>query len=230
MLHHRSTPIVGVGGTLQGDCTPQGRGRQWGACVLPIFLYPDVLVLDEIGMTVSVSISSFRPTHPARGGTDHHKSHADESLNFNPPTPRGVGRTFVSIWLSTMIFQSTHPARGGTKTPRRRPCNLRYFNPPTPRGVGHLPTDNERMGQGISIHPPREGWDLHVWRKTVTTTEISIHPPREGWDAALFPYVQPFVDFNPPTPRGVGHQRYTRRCCTYLFQSTHPARGGTRAA
>ena len=73
-------------------------------------------------------------------------------------------------------FQSTHPVRGGT------PGNQVYVGAP-----------------GISIHPPREGWDI---RKHHTTNggNISIHPPREGWDVCGACPSPAGSDFNPPTP------------------------------
>ena len=81
-----------------------------------------------------------------------------------------------------------------------------YFNPPTPRGVG--------PGHHKQAH---------------RLSQISIHPPREGWDAFLFFAPLSRQYFNPPTPRGVG-RRYNVCCVTKrLFQSTHPARGGTAA-
>ena len=55
-------------------------------------------------------------------------------------------------------FQSTHPVRGGT-----------------------ISNDRQENERGISIHPPREGWDEYGNRKP-QRTDISIHPPREGWD------------------------------------------------
>ena len=36
---------------------------------------------------------------------------------------------------------------------------------------------------GISIHPPRGGWDPIARGIFGTPTKISIHPPRGGWDA-----------------------------------------------
>ena len=40
----------------------------------------------------------------------------------------------------------------------------------------------------ISIHPPREGWDIGLGIQRGRSS-ISIHPPREGWDSpALFDY------------------------------------------
>ena len=57
----------------------------------------------------------------------------------------------------------------------------------------------------ISIHPPREGWDVDAIGG-FNVLPISIHPPREGWDLALL----------------------TTMLIKRLFQSTHPVRGGTR--
>ena len=57
----------------------------------------------------------------------------------------------------------------------------------------------------ISIHPPREGWDLDETVGPENWQRISIHPPREGWDMMF--------DYN--------SQKWKR------FQSTHPVRGGT---
>ena len=57
----------------------------------------------------------------------------------------------------------------------------------------------------ISIHPPREGWDANMTSQRLTH-QISIHPPREGWDRGY-----------------MAAQRQDPE-----FQSTHPARGGTK--
>ena len=77
--------------------------------------------------------------------------------------------------------------------------------------------------QGISIHPPREGWDLcdrrlqsngYTFQSThpvrggtfpviphKTVRYISIHPPREGWDSKPKKIVVDSKNnFNPPTP------------------------------
>ena len=58
----------------------------------------------------------------------------------------------------------------------------------------------------ISIHPPREGWDIQIEFCEGGKTDISIHPPREGWDI--------FME--------LGLVSRAMR-----FQSTHPVRGGT---
>ena len=57
-------------------------------------------------------------------------------LNFNPPTPCGVGLQAGIIDLQAAQFQSTHPVWGGT-------LSQMLFSP----------------SHRISIHPPRVGWD-----------------------------------------------------------------------
>ena len=56
----------------------------------------------------------------------------------------------------------------------------------------------------ISIHPPREGWDL-VNRSTIIPPSLfqSTHPARGGTLMGCAAQ-QGSGDFNPPTPRGVG--------------------------
>ena len=79
----------------------------------------------------------------------------------------------------------------------------------------------------ISIHPPRTGWDYSVEFDWDTSMVISIHPPRTGWDHRFLCNVNRRNHFNPPTPHGVGRREAAERLGMKLFQSTHPARGGT---
>ena len=88
--------------------------------------------------------------------------------------------------LVKRVFQSTHPVRGGTAL--------------LIHGAGR---------KDISIHPPREGWDVASAGGRGIAYPISIHPPREGWDL-LQAVVLPLFFFQ--------------------FQSTHPVRGGTSGA
>ena len=103
----------------------------------------------------------------------------------------------------------------------------------------------------ISIHPPRTGWDsadlsgirssrnfnpptphgvgLAAIISSVISSGISIHPPRTGWDSKQFLHPFIFLHFNPPTPHGVGQYLQQMGKIMEIFQSTHPARGGTRA-
>ena len=127
-------------------------------------------------LSVGISI------HPPREGWDvcgRGAIRADR--DFNPPTPRGVGQTRAYRAARFTKFQSTHPARGGTTLPN---ASFVAFD--------------------ISIHPPREGWDLCGMQIIQLPKTISIHPPREGWDGLGLDFSPLRRDFNPPTPRGVG--------------------------
>ena len=51
---------------------------------------------------------------------------------------------------------------------------------------------------GISIHPPRVGWD-DVPRLPILRYDISIHPPRVGWDfAPLRLSPEALISIHPP--------------------------------
>ena len=95
---------------------------------------------------------------------------------FQSTHPVRGGTFFASFLLLHGVFQSTHPVRGGT-------------------AANGIPKGND----GISIHPPREGWDGHVCVDRFALP-ISIHPPREGWDLMSRSNCWQILYFNPPTP------------------------------
>ena len=100
----------------------------------------------------------------------------------------------------------------------------------------------------ISIHPLRGEWDVVVVGRAKAWV-ISIHPLRGEWDNADYvsdPYLLNFnpptpwgvgltqssaaqhqSNFNPPTPWGVGRQRSGCCGCLRRFQSTHSVGSGT---
>ena len=124
----------------------------------------------------------FQSTHPVRGGT----------------------RALVAVLVLIAAFQSTHPVRGGTSKLLTSDNHQSFQSTHPVRGGTHALAFAPH-GVSISIHPPREGWDLTKQQVINTPISISIHPPREGWDSrcrllewALLP-----------------------------SQSTHPVRGGT---
>ena len=166
----------------------------------------------------------FQSTHPVRGGTKRSAAWSPAAKHFNPPTPCGVGPS------------------GQTKR-----ASPKHFNPPTPCGVGRKVTDHIITGDGISIHPPRAGWD---WWTCSSVSEAgkfqsthpvrggtsqptgtrpvpqfqSTHPVRGGTRQSICSYGVRY-HFNPPTPCGVGH------CgCAALddesYISIHPPRAG----
>ena len=109
-------------------------------------------------------------------------------------------------YLIQPSFPSTHPVWGGTV-------------------AGTIASAHD----GISIHPPRVGWDLFKNFRPAYLS-ISIHPPRVGWDRRQRPTDAAGHDFNPPTPCGVGPRSCTPPCGWKGFQSTHPVWGGTAHA
>ena len=104
------------------------------------------------------------------------------------------------------------------------------FNPPTPCGVGPAARAPARVDSPISIHPPRAGWDNYATIAGNDGDGISIHPPRAGWDYNMRGIGCQALDFNPPTPCGVGPEKSGFFRTGATFQSTHPVRGGTGQA
>ena len=171
----------------------------------------------------------FQSTHPAWGGTAPIPTPTATICYFNPPTPRGVGRLPPRGAAGPRKeFQSTHPAWGGTLIPRTGAETMKYFNPPTPRGVGREVTFAININGEISIHPPRVGWDLATRCAKAAAKAISIHPPRVGWDAwwSYGSAPEEAISIHPPRV-GWDSVYFAMLPLLSLFQSTHPAWGGT---
>ena len=168
-------------------------------------------------------------------------------VNFNPPTPCGVGLKdrreelrlsqisihppragWDSLTNSAMSaqtrFQSTHPVRGGTNGLRVLPHPSYNFNPPTPCGVG---LDQCRaLGVSKYFNPPTPcGVGPRVFCVVAVTAEFqSTHPVRGGTESATVSQLH-IQDFNPPTPCGVGPVPDTPGVCKFEI-SIHPPRAG----
>ena len=101
-------------------------------------------------------------------------------------------------------FQSTHPARGATA-----PLRLAL----------------RRLAPFQSTHPARGA----TWQRIPSfhLAIISIHAPREGCDGGETDPAPASDYFNPRTPRGVRPLSVVPQTNTFVFQSTHPARGAT---
>ncbi len=133
------------------------------------------------GYTLIIII--FQSTHPAWGGTIKIDRGSLTVIDFNPPTPHGVGRGRCYGFYICDLFQSTHPAWGGTELQKTEKQDLdsfqsthpawggthrvplhyqdhANFNPPTPHGVGLVQSRAGTRAVDISIHPPRMGWDI----------------------------------------------------------------------
>ena len=100
-----------------------------------------------------------------------------------------------------------------------------HFNPPTPRGVGRRLALVHLDKLPISIHPPREGWDVrHARLHSSPQIFQSTHPARGG-TASFRTIIRRMRYFNPPTPRGVGPSSSTLWVMLFLI-SIHPPREG----
>ena len=125
-------------------------------------------------------------------------------IDFNPPTPCGVGRACYYTDSYEDEFQSTHPVWGGTA------CGLKAYEINL-----------------ISIHPPRVGWDV-VAVACGLKSYISIHPPRVGWDHRLKLGFNNGSNFNPPTPCGVGRSMLSPPLCMSNFNPPTPCGVGPK--
>ena len=171
--------------------------------------------------------SNFNPPTPCGVGRLCGLWGRGQNQDFNPPTPCGVGPTITSDGIHAVIFQSTHPVWGGTWDYLQSHYNALDFNPPTPCGVGPELNGATWGYFGISIHPPRVGWDQLICTPGPLPNRISIHPPRVGWDLCGSGAAATKWYFNPPTPCGVGRWKLQSRTRKPEFQSTHPVWGGT---
>ena len=100
-------------------------------------------------------------------------------ISIHPPLA-GWDRIEIDNTLEALQFQSTHPLRGGTEIAAT--CITAI---------------------DISIHPPLAGWD-DFSVIVMNLVGISIHPPLAGWDVSWSALLRWPLNFNPPTPCGVG--------------------------
>ena len=121
------------------------------------------------------------------------------SNNFNPPTPHGVG-----LPLGVKMIE--------------RPED---FNPPTPHGVGLQSHGRAGYEVVISIHPPRTGWD-HTGYNAFSRTRNFNPPTPHGVGLAGDIVLLTAVNLNPPTPHGVGLAGRARSGHTYDFNPPTP--------
>jgi len=105
-------------------------------------------------------------------------------VDFNPRSPRGERHSSSANKVVHGKFQSTLPAWGAT-------VRARAWDVSAP----------------ISIHAPRVGSDVELFRVRLAFRRISIHAPRVGSDGGVSRFHGSEVNFNPRSPRG------ERRCC-----------------
>ena len=152
--------------------------------------------------------------------------------NFNPRTPRGV-RLDEVLPGDTFQVISIHAPREGCDDEVLPGDTFQVnFNPRTPRGVrrGICPILPQPL-EYISIHAPREGCDYPTSPRRISCTDFNPRTPRgvrRGGGRCTD--ATPSVYFNPRTPRGVRPPlSVLPQTNTFVFQSTHPARGATEA-
>ena len=190
--------------------SPHGEGPwgfPWHGRFSAISIHPPRTGRDLPPSVLTGSPCLFQSTLPARGGTSCQGYTNSAGRDFNPPSPHGEGPLASAHKSPFPLEISIHPPRTGRD--RRRPTSWTpwrtYFNPPSPHGEGLLARNIPDSYRKISIHPPRTGRDyISAW--WLNSKLISIHPPRTGRDG---------------TP-------WLHRIGPCRFQSTLPARGGTR--
>ena len=191
--------------------------------------------------------ASFQSTLPARGATGFHVQQQYEVLiSIHAPrtgsdlsSQNATSRPAISIHAPRTgsdnpsalfgyeieAFQSTLPARGATRCFARPPRNPSDFNPRSPHGERRAQLPLRPAQIPISIHAPRTGSDVLLFRACARLDlfqstlpargatgshkprhhnwEISIHAPRTGsdlpWPSADSQAVR---DFNPRSPHG----------------------------
>ena len=148
---------------------------------------------------------TFQSTHPVRGGTAWlAPAFYPAGVSIHPPRA-GWDRRACADGMGVGCFNPPTPCGVGPSS-RPRPGSRGSFNPPTPCGVGQGHCMIYSREEGVSIHPPRAGWDGATIQH-LANIAVSIHPPRAGWDdnSVAAAYTQD------------------------RFQSTHPVRGGTHS-
>ena len=168
--------------------------------------------------------------HPPRVGRDRPLSaYQDGSIaDFNPPSPCGEGRVFLSDLILYLYFNPPSPCGEG------RPvwgchCNGCKFQSTLPVWGGTHCSLWLHDDYYISIHPPRVGRDTS-YLDDYNATIISIHPPRVGRDRNPGTVKAGWqISIHPPR---VGRDLLFRpKSYVWLrFQSTLPVWGGTEKA
>ena len=105
----------------------------------------------------------------------------EQLMGISIHAPREGGDCTIDYYQTkTRLFQSTPPARGATTTRISPSTSGTFQSTPPARGA----TTSKRSSSGlmpISIHAPREGGDLCVYRNLAPLTpDFNPRPPRGG--------------------------------------------------
>ncbi len=195
-------------------------------------------------------VESFQSTHPARGATICHWSTDNLDITISIHAPReGCDISLAMISPLLTVFQSTHPARGATTSSCVTSISSLFQSTHPARGatefaVGlyshHLEFQSTHPARGATyflyakrllrwnFNPRtprgvRQAIDLHLM---ALTDPISIHAPREGCDSSLTESPSSYL-FQSTHPARGATRRLTSTITEIEFQSTHPARGAT---
>ena len=128
------------------------------------------------------------------------------SISIHPPRV-GWDDAVCDGLLEIDRFQSTHPVWGGT--------------------IASILASKTRP---ISIHPPRVGWDeASTGDEVIADVFQSTHPV---WGGTFLPIAafSGFLYFNPPTPCGVGRQRWQLIVIICYFNPPTPCGVGQHRA
>ena len=168
-------------------------------------------------------------------------------INFNPPTPCGVGQCRHTRLSFPLSFQSTHSMRSGTNSIYSLVSHNQFQSTHSMRSGTFFSFSFRLSGSFQSTHSMRSGTptgirelgprpfqSTHSMRSGTLyrlcngiRINISIHPLHAEWDSSGIPEESMWKYFNPPTPCGVGHGSRPRATACLPFQSTHSMRSGT---
>ena len=140
--------------------TPWGVGLSANSrkSLLANFNPPTPWGVGPLAVPGSVNPAQFQSTHPVGGGTRNSTDERIDIKHFTPPTPWGVGLDNYTTGADGVKFQSTHPVGGGTQEAGYLLEDIQ-FQSTHPVGGGTSPGFFMPLRGGISIHPPRGGWD-----------------------------------------------------------------------
>ena len=109
-------------------------------------------------VSVTVGVSLFQSTPPARGATERNVRDGADASNFNPRPPRG-GRLLRCAYPCRSAYFNPRPPRGGRRQGSSRQAASAAFQSTPPARGATISCPGRAAGVLISIHAPREGGD-----------------------------------------------------------------------
>ena len=207
--------------------TPCGVGLSWAQAKISLLVFQSTHPLwgGTCNNVVRIFILRFQSTHPLWGGTALlFLCNTAIGISIHPPL---VGWDGLACFCGNRVPISIHPPLVGWDALKSEIRKLQYnFNPPTPCGVGHggeLQFDNFKVFQ--STHPLWGGTGTRIyeiWQDIFQSThplwggttvicgielfaEFQSTHPLWGGTRKIAKQAGTILNFNPPTPCGVGH-------------------------